>query len=153
MMKRIRLENYTKNVILLVALAHSFPQIEEFLQASAAGRDKGMAGTLLLAVSIVAVTACFANFAFTYERVAAQVFWQRMLAHVTTALLMFLIGIALEMSAVLSNMIIGRFFYLEFCWVALYIASVLFDFWDLERIGIKKKEIKETTPQGPDQPG
>lgn len=138
MMPRIRIENIVKNVILLAVLVPFYTSIRDFLSTSEAATDKGLAGNLLIIVSIVAVTACFGNFAFTYERVAAHNFLQRILAHMTTGLLMFIIGLALEMSAVLSHLLIGNFAALEFCWLSLYVGSVLFDFWDLERIGLPK---------------
>ena len=138
-MNRIRAENVVKNLLLVAVLIPFYESIYDFLTSSEAAADKGLAGNLLIIVSIVAVTACFGNFAFTYERVAADHWLQRLLAHLTTGLLMFIIGLALEMSAVLSRLLIGEFVALDFCWYSLYAGSVLFDFWDLERIGLPKQ--------------
>ncbi|MFA5995607.1 MAG: hypothetical protein WCW27_04820 [Patescibacteria group bacterium] len=82
----------------------------------------------------MAVTACFGNFAFTYERVNCKNVWQRYLAHVTTVLLMLIIGISLELTAILTKLLIGeRLIILDITLLLLYLASILYDFWDLLR--------------------
>lgn len=91
-------------------------------------------GNLLVVVSILAVTACFGNFAFTYEKVETKDRSGRLLAHFTTGLLMLLIGLSLEMTAVLAGLIIGNFFIFNVSLIVLYISSVLYDFWDLKRM-------------------
>ena len=109
------------------------PPLSHGLHASPVASDTSLAGDILVAVSILAVTACFGNFAFTYERVKIQKWSHRLLAHCTTGALMLLIGISLEMVSILSSIIMGSFFWLNASLILLYIASILYDFWDLLR--------------------
>ncbi len=118
----------------MIILIITYPLIKNSLFASNIILDKALVGNLLVAVSILVVTACFGNFAFTYERVKHQVFLSRLLAHLTTGLLMFLIGLSLEMTSVLAGLLINNFFIFDFSLIILYTASVLYDFWDLKRI-------------------
>ena len=119
--------------MILLVLAASLGNIRSFIHNSSLGTDKFSAGSLLVAVSILAVTACFGNFTFTYEKVNHKDTVTRMLAHITTGLLMLLIGISLEMTSVLSAVLIGDFRILNVSLIVLYLASVLYDFWDLKR--------------------
>lgn len=115
-------------------LVASYWNIHSFVYSSDMVVDKLTAGSLLVAVSILAVTACFGNFAFTYEKVNYKDTVNRILAHITTGLLMLLIGMSLEMTSVLSTVLIGNFQIFNISLVILYLASVLYDFWDLKRV-------------------
>lgn len=132
-MKNIYWENIAKNFIILILLVPSFVSIRSFIYTSSLVADKFSAGSLLVAVSILAVTACFGNFAFTYEKVHHKDTTSRMLAHLTAGLLMLLIGLSLEMTSVLASVLIGNFQIFNVSLVILYLAAVLYDFWDLKR--------------------
>ncbi len=136
-MKRIFVENWVKNILILVFLYPAYFEIQRFLFSSPFASDTGVIGSLLVAVSILAVTACFGNFAFTYEKVEHRSFISRFLAHLTTGLLMLLIGLSLEMTAVLSSLLMGNFPIFNMSLVILYICSVLYDFWDLKRAELR----------------
>jgi hypothetical protein len=131
-------ENIIKNVLIVVVLIFCYESIDTFLANTALANDPPLAGDLLVAVSILAVTACFGNFAFTYEKIDIKNGTHRLIAHTTTGLLMLLIGISLEMVAVLSRFLIGNFYFFDVSLLILYTASVLYDFWDLERNGLQK---------------
>ena len=133
-MNKAVLENIIKNIIILVVLGIAYPSVRE----SFIGTDPAVAGNLLVAASIIAVTSCFGNFAFTYGTVSPISPLQRMNAHFTTGILMLVIGLSLEMSLVLSRILIGPVLVLDCCWALLYLASVSYDFWDLQRM-IRKK--------------
>ncbi len=132
-MKRIYLENWVKNILVLGILYTAYFEIQKFLLTSPIASDKATIGSMLVAVSILAVTACFGNFAFTYEKVDQKNSFSRFLAHITTGLLMLLIGLSLEMTAAFTNLLIGEFPIFNMSLVILYISSVLYDFWDLQR--------------------
>lgn len=136
-MKQRLWENLVKNVIVLLLLIPSYISIQSYLLAADFLADKSMIGSMLVAVSILAVTACFGNFAFTYEKVEFKDIKSRWLAHVTTGMLMLLIGLSLEMTSVLSKLLIGTFPIFNISLILLYLASVLYDFWDLKRTGVK----------------
>lgn len=135
-MKNIIHENFVKNIIVLATLVLTYPLILSGLSNSPAATDKAIAGDLLVAVSILVVTACFGNFAFTYEKVEFKNFGSRLLAHFVTGLLMLVIGLSLEMTSVLSKLLVGNFVIFDTSLIILYFASVLYDFWDLKRVGI-----------------
>ena len=134
-MKKIIQENILKNILLLIILGLSYNPIQDFiLNNQKLLGDNALAGDFLVAVSILAVTACFGNFAFTYEKTKEKKQLNRLLAHSTTGLLMLLIGIALIMTSALGKILIGNFPALNISLLILYVASVLYDFWDLEKI-------------------
>lgn len=122
-----------KNIIVITLLIPAYFNIENFLSTSSFRSDTGTIGSLLVAVSILAVTACFGNFSFTYEKVKHHGYSSRLLAHVTTGLLMLLIGISLEMTSLLSSLLIGTFPIFNLSLLILFVASILYDFWDLNR--------------------
>ena len=95
--------------------------------------DKATLATVLGAVGILSVIACFGNFAFTYEDIRHKNPLSRLIAHATTGLLMLLIGLTLEMTAIIVKLLIGSFFIFDVSIAILYVACVLYDFWDLER--------------------
>jgi hypothetical protein len=132
-MKRAIGENAVKNIIVLVLLVLSYHSIQQSLYSSPIANDSAILGSLLVAVSILAVTACFGNFAFTYEKVEHASFGWRLFAHTTTGVLMLLIGLSLEMTSVISNLLIGSFLVFDLSLVLLYVASILYDFWDFKR--------------------
>lgn len=136
-MRQIFLENIVKNLLLLGVLIFLYPKIGQYFSTTELVNDKALAGNVLVAISILAVIACFGAFAFTYETVNKKSLFARYLAHITTGLLMFIIGISLEMSAYLAEFLIGKFWILNLSWLGLYIATIGYDFWDLQRVGIK----------------
>lgn len=132
-MKNVLWENIAKNVVIVLLLVPAYLSIESYLSNSNFVSDKSVLGSILVAVSILAVTACFGNFAFTYEKVEHNSLVSRWLAHLTTGLLMFLIGLSLEMTSLLANLLVGDFVIFNLSLLILYIASILYDFWDLKR--------------------
>lgn len=132
-MSTLRFENWVKNIILIMILIPSYLDIQKALVNSSIVADKASIGSLLVAVSILSVTACFGNFSFTYADVSNRTKSSRLLAHFTTGLLMLLIGLSLEMTSVLTKLLVGDFLIFDISLAILYIASVLYDFWDLRR--------------------
>lgn len=132
-MKKFVTENIIKNLIIVVLLIPGYLFIQEFFFNSPFSSDKTTLGNILTCVSILAVTACFGNFSFTYEKVDRKNQYSRLLAHLTTGLLMLLIGLSLEMTSVVLNLLVGNFIIFNLALVILYLASVLYDFWDLMR--------------------
>ncbi len=133
MKSNILWENLAKNIVVFLLLIPAYSAVNTFLTASSIVTDKSIVGSLLVAVSILAVTACFGNFAFTYEKVRREHLLSRLLAHTTTGLLMFLIGLSLEMTSVLASLLIRDFVIFDISLLLLFIGSILYDFWDLTR--------------------
>lgn len=131
-MKKTLIENIVKNVVILLLLVPAYFHIQSVFSPGTF-LDKSVLGSVLVAVSILSVTACFGNFAFTYERVKQKETTSRLLAHLTTGLLMLLIGLSLEMTSAIMGLLMGKFLIFDASLVVLYIASVLYDFWDLNR--------------------
>lgn len=136
LIKKVRLENLTKNLFILLLLFVAYPPLKQFLLNSSLYADNGASGSVLVAVSILAVTACFGNFAFTYEKIKLDSSYNRILAHFTTGLLMLLIGLSLEMTSLITGLLVENFYILNFSLIILYISSVMYDFWDLERLSL-----------------
>lgn len=134
-MKNALVENIIKNIVIFILLIPAYFHIQSIFSPGTFF-DKSVLGSVLVAVSILSVTACFGNFAFTYERVKQKETSSRLLAHATTGLLMLLIGLSLEMTSVIVGLLIGKFLIFNASLVVLYSASVLYDFWDLNRADI-----------------
>ena len=131
-MKKALLENIIKNIVILLLLVPAHFHIQSVFSPGIF-LDKSVLGSILVAVSILSVTACFGNFAFTYERVKQKEAFSRLFAHLTTGLLMLLIGLSLEMTSAIMGLLMGKFIIFDASLAVLYIASVLYDFWDLKR--------------------
>lgn len=132
-MKNFPVDNVIKNVLVLFCLVLSYEPIRSAIATSSVVADAGKLGSLLVAVSILGVTACFGNFAFTYEKIEKNKPSMLVLAHFTTGLLMLVIGMSLEMTSVLVEILMGKFALFDLSLVFLYIASILYDFWDVQR--------------------
>lgn len=145
-MKNVIVENIIKNILILLLLVPAYYHIQSVFSPSAF-LDKSVLGSVLVAVSILSVTACFGNFAFTYERVRQRETASRLLAHATTGLLMLLIGLSLEMTSVIVGLLIGKFLIFDASLVILYSASVLYDFWDLKRSDLESAAPKSRAAQ------
>ncbi len=131
-MRKIELENSIKNLIVLILLVlFYFPIRAFFLDLN--NPDVSTLTSILGAVGIISVIACFGNFAFTYGEINHKRLISRLIGHSCTGLLMLLIGLSLEMTATIVKLLIGDFLIFDLILVILYIACVLYDFWDLER--------------------
>ena len=133
-MERILKENIIKNIILIVLLVLLISPINEFLLNNKLFEDVYLAGDVLVAMSIIAVIACFGNFAFSYEKINPKNVYQRYLAHITTGLLMFIIGVSLIFTSILISFIMGYFFLVDLILSLLYLSCMGYDFWDVMRI-------------------
>jgi len=133
-MKKIYIQNLIKNIILLILLMFSYFEVTKFFSEV---NVENNSGDMLVAVSIIAVIACFGNFAFTYEKTLKHKKSSILLVHLTTGLLMFIVGISVIMGADLTGYLVGQHYLIQGTWYLLYLASILYDFWDLERVFIK----------------
>ncbi len=126
-------ENIIKNGIVGIFLILGYISIQTQVSSFNFPLDKSTLGSFLVAVSILSVTACFGNFSFTYEKVNPKNNTARWLAHLTTGLLMLLIGLSLEITSIITKLLIGSFPIFDLSLIMLYFCSVLYDFWDLKR--------------------
>ena len=84
----------------------------------------------LLVISMLLVTVCFANFAFTYHKGKSGGGFQ-LLAHASTFVFMVLIALLLESTALVVKAVYPAFTSLIFIYaILLYAGVVLYDFWD-----------------------
>ena len=127
-------ENIIKNIFVVTLLIVLYFPISDYLTNSNLFTDQSLAGNILIAISIIAVTACFGNFAYTYERINEKNIFERYLAHLTTGLLMLVIGASLIFVGILISFIMGHFILFDFLLIILYIACVGYDFWDISRV-------------------
>jgi len=132
-MKKYYWDNIIKNLLILLVLIFTYIPIDNAISNSSIVQDKASLGSLLVAISILSVTACFGNFAFTYEKVKFKRPSSRIVAHITTGLLMLLIGLTLQMTSITIGLLMGNFMIFNLSLFILYFASVFYDFWDLQR--------------------
>ena len=124
-------ENLFKNFLILVIALAFYPILSHALIPI----QLDQMGDFLLIISVLLMTVCFANFAFTYEKSKLKIRAQKNLSHISTFVFMLLIALLLE-SIVLAVKIVYPSFYviiLGFA-VLLYIGVILYDFWDLLRV-------------------
>ena len=119
-----------KNALILVVTFALYSPLTESLSSI---RPEQTADFLFL-ISIMLVTACFANFAFSYEYSILETWWMRLISHLTTFLFMLLIGLLLLAMAIAIEIIHPNLYELvrSFC-LLLYFSCALYDFWDLFR--------------------
>ncbi len=128
-------ENILKNAIIIVLAFLFHPFIRHALQ----GIDIDMFGNILTIFSILLVTACFANFAFSYEYVAMEKRGMRMLAHHSTFVYMLLIALLLESLVTSMNVVYPSLSGIIIIFsILLYIGVAMYDFWDFFRAFNKK---------------
>ncbi|MFA6064437.1 MAG: hypothetical protein WCW44_03470 [archaeon] len=130
-MNKLVKENLLKNALVVLLLLLCVFPIKNFVETSILASNLGLAGSVLAALSTIAVVACFGNFAFTYEKISKKSSSQRLLAHFTTGAFMFIIGISMIFTSVLLSVIMGYFILVDLTFVLLYFANVGYDFWDL----------------------
>lgn len=123
-------ENVFKNVIVVLASLALIPPLSRALDSI----SEAQMGNFLLIISMLLVTVCFANFAFTYEKVHMQSRGSRYLAHVATAIFMLLIALLLEVTVLAVQVVYPSFSQLIFGFVVLlYVGVALYDMWDFQR--------------------
>ena len=119
-----------KNALIVIVTVALYSSLAESLSSI---RPEQTADFLFL-ISIMLVTACFANFAFSYEYSILETWWMRLISHLTTFLFMLLIGLLLLAMAIAIEIIHPNLYKLvrSFC-LLLYFSCALYDFWDLFR--------------------
>ena len=141
-MKNYFIENVVKNLLIIIALIPAYGSSRFFLISSPIISDKQALGSLLAAVSILAMIACAGNYAFTYEKVNFRNLASRLIAHTTTGLLMLLLGLSLGMTSIIVEFLVGKFLIFDLSLIILYFTSILYDFWDLMRENTVSHNIK-----------
>ncbi len=128
-------DNILKNIVVLIISLFFFQQLHTFMTTNTAlNSNVSITGNILIATSIIAVIACFGNFAFTYEKVSPHKKAQSLFAHFTTGLFMLIIAISLFITKELFIIMLGHFFVLDLFLILVYLSCVFYDFWDLFRI-------------------
>jgi hypothetical protein len=126
--------NITKNILLLLILTLLYYPIKSQIMLSNISSNLNLVGDVLVAVSILAVIACFGNFAFTYEKVNYKNKLQLLLANLTTGTLMLVIGLSLIYTNFLVELLMGPSLFIPLILILIYFACILYDFWDLSKL-------------------
>ncbi len=123
-------DNAAKNALIIFLAVLFYPIQSEALSAI----RPDQLNNFLLVISMLLVTVCFANFAFTYEKSKMQKIGERLLANAVTFVFMLLIALLLESIVLAVNVVYPSFFIIIAGYsVLLYGGIALFDFWDLLR--------------------
>lgn len=121
--------NIIKNIVVLIIAGLAYPFI-----ANALPIKSDQMGNFLLIISMLLVTVCFANFAFTYEKTQLKTSSGKLFAHCTTGLFMLLTVLLLESIVLTTNIVYPSFHIIILVFsILLYIGIILYDFWDLMR--------------------
>lgn len=123
-------ENIVKNILILIIVGFLYPVFSKTLSAITVDAMNNF----LLVISILLVTVCFANFAFTYEKSKLQTMKGRLLSYSATFIFMLLTALLLEVMVLAVKIVYPSFYGMIFVFAALlYLGIALYDFWDLFR--------------------
>ncbi|MEK9130619.1 MAG: hypothetical protein AAB429_00685 [Patescibacteria group bacterium] len=124
-------EGAIKNGSAAILAALAYPTLSQALSTI----DAGALSNFLFIISILLITVCFANFAFTYEKAKMKLMHGRLFAHATTFIFMLLIATMLESVAIGMHVIYPSLSVVVIPMTALlYIGLAMYDFWDLLRV-------------------
>lgn len=124
-------ENVVKNILILVVAIFVYP----FISSSLAQIKPEQINDFLLVISMLLVTVCFANYAFTYEKSKIETKYGRLLAHFATGVYMLLTAFLLESIVIAVEAVYPFFHGIIFGFsILLYVGVVLYDFWDRMRV-------------------
>lgn len=128
--KKLVKENVWKHIVILVfvTLFVVFNSLETSI-------DGNNVGNVLVLISILFVSVCFANFAFTYRDTKnVEVLPYRLLSHAATFIFLLLTAVLLYFMCVAIKVAYPGL-HVSTVWfsVLLYTGFVLYDFWDIFR--------------------
>ncbi len=130
MNKKLFQENIWKHAGVFILIMFAYPVIDYNLKTL----DVPAVGNFLILISILLVSVCFANFAFTYKDSDLEQKATKYLSHATTALFLFLTGTLLTATCIAFTFAYPTLAVLLYAFsFLLYIGFVLYDFWDLLR--------------------
>ena len=124
-------ENIIKNILIVFVAMLFWP-----ILAQALGKIKAeQMNDFLLIISILLVTVCFENFAFTYEKSKLNTIAGRLISYGITFISMTLAALLLETLVVAVKTVYPSFYYIIFGFsIFLYASIALYDFWDADRV-------------------
>ena len=118
-------ENFIKHLLIIVLLFLFYNAIRTGLKTI----DGSQIGNFLIIISMLLVTVCFANFAFSYKFTKMMSLGMRLLAHVSTFIFMLLIGVLLEAIVISIGIVYPSLFMIIMIFsILLYIGIALYDF-------------------------
>jgi hypothetical protein len=123
-------ENLIKNLIVVALAFLLYSSIYTGLNSI----DSVKILSFLSVISMLLVTVCFANFAFSYEHTNINSFSLRILSHVATFIFMLLLALLLETLVISIRIVYPSLFAITLIFsLLLYAGVALYDFWDLFR--------------------
>ncbi len=123
-------ENLIKNLCVLVLAFLLYNNIYLSLNSI----DSIKIGSFLSVISMLLVTVCFANFAFSYEHTDITKLSLRLLSHTATFIFMLLLALLLETLVISIRIVYPSLFSITLIFsILLYLGVGLYDFWDLFR--------------------
>lgn len=122
--------NIIKNLLVIVIAALLYP----FLSMGLGQIQVEQSNNILLIISMLLVTVCFANFAFTYEKSKLETPLGKLLATSATGVFMLLTALLLESIVLIVKIVYAPFYLIILGFsILLYLGIVLYDFCDLMR--------------------
>lgn len=134
---RIVQENILKNLVVVVGLFMIYEEVKKFIYAV----PKDVIGDVMFANSILALAAMFGFFAYSYKDVNPQQVISRAISHITTAALLFPIGLMFILIQLILSIEIGHTPFLVVLSIWMVYTSVLL--WDFANV-LKVKEFIDT---------
>ncbi len=129
--RTLAIEGAIKNGSAIILAALAYPTLSKALSTINAAD----LSNFLFIISILLVTVCFANFAFTYEKAKMKLMHGRLFAHTTTFIFMLLIATMLESVAYGMHVVYPSLsIIITPMTAALYLGLAMYDFWDLLRV-------------------
>jgi hypothetical protein len=124
-------ENLIKNFLIIVLVFLFYNNLRIGLKTI----DSNQISDFLLVTSMLLVTVCFANFAFSYEFTKIKSLGMRLLSHISTFIFMLLIALLLESLVISIGIVYPSLFAIILTFsLLLYLGIALYDFWDFFRV-------------------
>ena len=123
--------NVLKNGIVLIISVAMYP----FILGSLAQITVEQTNDILLMISMLLVTVCFANFAFTYGQSKMHSIKGKLLAHSATGIFLLLTALFLESIIIIVNLVYPSFYFLMLVFsILLYGGVVLYYFFYITKV-------------------
>jgi hypothetical protein len=139
---KIMRENILKNIIIVFFIFLLYPQVKEFLYSV----NIDHLDEVLYACTIINLAAMLGGFNFSYEFVNPYKVMERLLSHLTSALLLLPVGLIFVIIQIILTRQLGQDPYIITIAIwFVFFALILWDFWNVKKIEkfIKKKSLKE----------
>ena len=132
--KRALIENTLKHLSIIVSCFI----LSSYIYNELGSTQLSNLGEFLMLISIFLVTACFANFASSYELTDISKNWMRILSQFASLINLLLIAMLLLTMMIAIDIVYNKMFDLASVFsILLYFGIIVYDYWDFLRCFVR----------------